>query len=77
MVVVLALVLGTTTTAWLPFFHHATERFILTWKAALSIKRQLPVKSRLVFSILPPNRVSPEFSQGCFALLTRNVLSSN
>ncbi|EIE85253.1 hypothetical protein RO3G_09966 [Rhizopus delemar RA 99-880] len=52
MVVVVARVLGTVTTAGVPFLDHAMLRFKLIWKADSSRKTQFLVKSMSVFSHL-------------------------
>ncbi|EIE87743.1 hypothetical protein RO3G_12454 [Rhizopus delemar RA 99-880] len=52
MVVVVARVLGTVTTAGAPFFDQAILRFKLMWKADSSRKTQFLVKSRSVLSHL-------------------------
>lgn len=76
MVIVVALILAATTAARLPFFDHVTERFML-WKTASSIKMQLLVKPNPVSYHLITQLCLSYFFQGCFALLSRNVLSSN
>ncbi|KAI8377811.1 uncharacterized protein BYT42DRAFT_483554, partial [Radiomyces spectabilis] len=48
-IIVLATVLGTSTTAQLPFWDHAMERFILTWKFCLVLKIRLLMKTRIFF----------------------------
>lgn len=77
MIIVLALILGATTAARLPFFDHVTKRFILIWKTASSIEMQLLMKSGSISYHLTTQSYLSWFFSSCFALLSRNMLSSN